>query len=155
MRHEWIRPVRTSATVSSNTRQVLQNMEMFSRTSQLLTVCMGALARQLDHNSLQEIQQTFSELDQDGDGAITFPEMRAGFERVFGTEALDFESLEEIFNSLDLDGSGKIDYTEFCAAGADGNTASHTAPTIHSSLFNHRTSVPYHWRITGASLAHH
>lgn len=117
MRHEWIRPVRTSATVSSNTRQVLQNMEMFSRTSQLLTVCMGALARQLDHNSLQEIQQTFSELDQDGDGAITFPEMRAGFERVFGTEALDFESLEEIFNSLDLDGSGKIDYTEFCAAG--------------------------------------
>lgn len=97
--------------------QVFSNMRQFSKTPHFFSICAGAVAKQLDHRSLQDVQKVFSEMDTNSDGVLELREVRCAFEQIFGAGSEQVRGLEDMFSRLDLDGSGQIDYTEFCAAG--------------------------------------
>jgi calcium-dependent protein kinase len=96
---------------------VVQNMRNFNASNQFFSVCAAAVARQLDHHSLQDIHRVFYELDTNGDGVLDINEVRSGFKRIFGEGSGEVATVDEMFEALDLNGSGSLDYTEFCAAG--------------------------------------
>jgi len=44
----------------------------------------------------------FSEMDTNGDGVLQLHELRAGFERIFGSESVELRDIEDMFAQLDL-----------------------------------------------------
>lgn len=111
LEHEWLQTT-APRTVSTASVAVLTNMRQFQGLSLFRSICIAAVARQLDYKALEEIHRVFAELDKDANGVLTVEEVKAGFGALFAGE--DDKFVDEIFKSIDLDGSGTIDYTEFC-----------------------------------------
>ena len=63
------------------------------------------------------MRDTFKALDKNGDGNITFEELKAGL-----GHKENAETLIELLRGADTDKSGSIDYTEFIAATHDHQT---------------------------------
>jgi len=116
LEHPWLKQRPEDKMNPEVTREVLANMKAFSQSTQLYSVCIASVAKQLDHRSLRSIHQIFRELDTNGDGVLDSNEVRIGFERIYGANSTELAEFTEMFERLDLDGSGTIDYTEFCAA---------------------------------------
>jgi calcium-dependent protein kinase len=76
-----------------------------------------AIAVQASPDDIKELRDTFKALDKNGDGSITFEELKAGLGH---KESAD--TLIELLKGADTDGSGTIDYTEFIAATMDAQT---------------------------------
>lgn len=60
------------------------------------------------------MKNTFQALDKNGDGQVTFEELKAGL-----GHKENAETLLELLKGADVDNSGAIDYTEFLAATLD------------------------------------
>ena len=75
---------------------------------------MTAIAVQASPDDIKELKETFKALDKNGDGSITFEELRAGLGHKENSE-----TLISLLKAADLDNSGSIDYTEFIAATMD------------------------------------
>ena len=75
---------------------------------------MTAIAVQASPEDIKELKATFQALDRNGDGSITFEELKQGL-----GHKENAETLLELLKAADVDGSGSIDYTEFIAATLD------------------------------------
>merc|ERR1711963_848645 len=74
LNHPWLQTA-VPLMDSKICQQVLLNMKQFSRTSQFFSVCVASVARQLDHQSLRDVQRVFKELDVNGDGVLELHEV--------------------------------------------------------------------------------
>lgn len=63
------------------------------------------------------LRDTFTALDENGDGLLTAKELREGMAKA-GFSSIP-EDLQKILEEVDSNGSGMIDYTEFLAATLD------------------------------------
>jgi len=72
---------------------------------------------QASPDDIKELKETFQSLDKNGDGSITFEELKAGL-----AHKENAETLINLLKSADTDNSGAIDYTEFIAATLDAQT---------------------------------
>merc|ERR1719160_1521758 len=116
--HPWLRSWSTeNEPDKAVTSEVLSNLRRSSKNSLFQTICATAVARQLDHSSLQDIHRVFRDLDENGDGVLSLQEIKQGFRKIYPDDKYGEQELEEFFEAADVDGSGTIDYTEFCAAG--------------------------------------
>ncbi|XP_047189859.1 calcium-binding protein 4 [Scophthalmus maximus] len=61
---------------------------------------------------LRELRSAFKQFDCDGDGKITFDELKEGMKTLLG-EKLKKGELEEILGDIDLNKDGNIDFDEF------------------------------------------
>lgn len=121
LEHDWLKN-RNPRTVSAASVSTLQTLKQFQGLSFFRSICIAAVARQLDYKQLEDIHRCFAELDKDGNGVLTVEEVKEAFagqlsdsEYFSGAfQKEDDKFIEEIFHSVDLDGSGTIDYTEFC-----------------------------------------
>merc|ERR1719159_949942 len=112
--HPWLRSWSTeNEPDKAVTSEILSNLRRSSKNSLFQTLCATAVARQLDHSSLQDIHRVFRDLDENGDGVLSMEEVVKGFEKVFPDEEFCQQDIEEFFETADVDGSGTIDYTEF------------------------------------------
>ena len=75
---------------------------------------MTAIAVQASPEDIKELKANFQALDRDGDGSITFEELKQGL-----GHKENAGTLMNILKAADLDNSGSIDYTEFLAATLD------------------------------------
>lgn len=117
--HPWftVQNLRTRQLSGQVARRVLANMKNFSNLDHFYSICVAAVARQLDSRNLNEVHKVFCNLDRNGDGVLTLEEVKEGFSFIYSPNSPEMQELEQIFRMLDKDSSGYIDYTEFCAAG--------------------------------------
>jgi len=91
-------------------------MQQFSRARPLSSLCAASTARQSEHQTLQDVSAVFLDLDRDNDGFLEMKDIRAGFEKAYGSDSGELQNVDATFASADLNQSGKIGYSEFCAA---------------------------------------
>lgn len=135
--HPWLRgrsPSGVEGLEVSVARQVLLDMQEFSKVAQIRSLFAVSVAQRLDHSSLEDIYQVFSGMDANGDGVLDLEEFSAGFQKVFGEGVDEVADVEAIFNRLDLNGSGSIDYSEFCGAGIGMHMASSQEETLWATF---------------------
>ena len=73
-----------------------------------------AIAVQASPEDIKDLKELFMSLDVNGDGSLTFEELKIGLKYKENGDAL-----MELMKSADTDGSGEINYTEFLAATMD------------------------------------
>lgn len=86
----------------------------FRSANKLKKMALVNLARNLDEDSIKDLRNLFQQLDGNGDGKLTYAEMKEGMTKA-GLKEMPAE-MDEILQGIDSDGSGEIDYTEFLAA---------------------------------------
>lgn len=75
---------------------------------------MTAIAVQASPDDIRELKEIFVSIDKNGDGCLTFEELKIGLE-----QKQNAKELMEIMMAADTDNSGTINYTEFIAATMD------------------------------------
>lgn len=89
----------------------------FRSQNKLKKAALQIIAGQLQEDEIKRLRDTFMQLDGNGDGCLTFVEMKEGL-RKSGLKDIP-PDLQTIMDDIDSDGSGVIDYTEFLAATID------------------------------------
>lgn len=67
-------------------------------------------------NEIDDLRNIFLELDVNGDGRLTYQELRNGFDRIFGKQMTDID-FNNIIEDVDQDKNGFIEYQEFLRVG--------------------------------------
>ena len=73
-----------------------------------------AIAVQASPEDIKDLKELFMSLDVNGDGSLTFEELKIGLK-----DKENGDALMELMKSADTDGSGQINNTEFLAATMD------------------------------------
>lgn len=76
---------------------------------------MHAVALMASPDDIKNLKSLFLQLDVNGDGTLTIPEITEGLKEL-GFDPAQKETMLENIKLADTDGSGEIDYTEFIAA---------------------------------------
>ena len=92
----------------------LNAFKKFVRIQKLQQAALTAIAVQASPDDTKELRKIFMELDKNGDGVLSFDELKQGL----GCKE-NSETLFEMLKAADTDNSGTIDYTEFLAATMD------------------------------------
>lgn len=82
---------------------------------QLKRTTLSLIASRIPEDQITKLRMAFSKMDKNGDGALTFEELRQGLHEVPEINLTDVELLDAI-NVIDSNQNGLIDYTEFVAA---------------------------------------
>mmetsp|Transcript_74022 Transcript_74022/g.130800 ORF Transcript_74022/g.130800 Transcript_74022/m.130800 type:complete len:517 (+) Transcript_74022:20-1570(+) len=114
MQHKWLK--RHSRTLDTfQGRRASKSLRRSSRENvRLVKVTLGVIAAQLSPEALEELDQTFTSMDSNGDGTLTAEELEHGLAAA-GVHLHPGEAIE-IVQQLDVDGNGAVDYSEFLAA---------------------------------------
>ncbi|CAJ1438489.1 unnamed protein product [Effrenium voratum] len=115
MKDPWIVNTAQHATAPLS-GAVMENLRKYSAEHRLKKAALHILARQQNDEVFALLKKQFSELDENGDGVITFSELKQGMKRAGLSNGFSNQELQELAKAVDADGSGEIDYTEFLAA---------------------------------------
>jgi len=90
---------------------VLDNLRRFEGGSRFKTAVLTAMADSLSDGEIKELEKTFRAIDENGDGMITFAEMKKALE---GHKDLKIapEELKKIVAMADINGDGVLSYEE-------------------------------------------
>lgn len=94
---------------------VFANMQSYMDSVQLKRTTLSFIASRIPEDQIMTLRQAFSKMDKNGDGQLTFEELKSGLAEIPEIEL----SQEDILNAMDIIDSnqnGMIDYTEFIAA---------------------------------------
>ncbi|KRX00275.1 Protein kinase-like domain [Pseudocohnilembus persalinus] len=102
---------------SDKMKQVLENLNQFTKTNQLQQIIMTHMSVLLREKDILDLHKIFKQLDKNQDGYLSLQELQEGFqnEDVLQDEESK-QKIQEVFEKLDLNNSGSIDYSEFIAA---------------------------------------
>lgn len=99
---------------------LVDNLRQFNQQHKLKKCALNVIAGQLDEGQIERLRQTFAALDANGDGILSFQEIKEGLKKA---ENMSIPAdLQKIMEDVDSDGNGSIDYTEFLAASLDKRT---------------------------------
>lgn len=141
LQHAWIRE-QAPKSKGVPLKAMMGNLRAYQGQHHFMRAALRAVATQLDHGKIRELQDVFKKLDTNKDGLLSHEELEAGValfedgpeaasmghagstrERVKSwerTKAPDRElRITRLLKELDSDGSGSINYTEFIAAALD------------------------------------
>eukprot|EP00746_Dinoflagellata_sp_MGD_P158869 gnl/MRDRNA2_/MRDRNA2_86576_c0_seq18.p1 gnl/MRDRNA2_/MRDRNA2_86576_c0~~gnl/MRDRNA2_/MRDRNA2_86576_c0_seq18.p1 ORF type:complete len:499 (+),score=106.52 gnl/MRDRNA2_/MRDRNA2_86576_c0_seq18:88-1584(+) len=117
MNHVWIRNQAPKAPAVPLQQSLVKNLKTFQSRHRFKKAALHVIAWQLDDSQIRNLRSVFLQLDSDGDGLLSFQELRNSLIKS-GLKNLDQIYMDEV----DSDGSGLIDYTEFLAAALDKKT---------------------------------
>jgi len=115
--HVWIRHQAPAAVDLPLQAGQLKNMRAFCTQNRLKKAALQIIAKELQEEQIQQLQEMFVSLDRNGDGKVTFQELEEGIARM---EKPDIAAnIREVAHEVDVNRSGSIDYSEFLAAALD------------------------------------
>ncbi|CAJ1344016.1 unnamed protein product [Effrenium voratum] len=116
LKHRWFAAGKPESLVKLQA-DVLSNLRGFSVANRFKKAALTAVAYQLTAEEQRELREAFMKLDANGDGYLSFQEIKTGLEQ----HILDgrIPNLAQILEGIDTDNDGKIEYTEFIAAAMD------------------------------------
>jgi calcium-dependent protein kinase len=114
IQHNWIKSLAKNSKTEKLSKVNLDAIKKFQHHKKLKQAALTAIAVQANPNDIKVLKDTFKALDKNGDGCLTFEELRQGL-----TDVKNAEEILEILRAADTDHSGTINYTEFIAATMD------------------------------------
>jgi calcium-dependent protein kinase len=114
LNHSWIKKRAPKAANVSLPTNFVTKLRRFRNRNKFAKAALHVIASQLNEVQIKNLRDTFLSLDENGDGLITYSELKEGLARCGLAEVPS--DLKEIMEGIDADGSGVIDYTEFLAA---------------------------------------
>jgi calcium-dependent protein kinase len=92
---------------------VLNNIKNFNASEKFQQATIAYIVHFLySSNEVDELKKVFKVLDVNGDGRLTYDELRNGFDKTFGKHASEVE-MNKIIAEIDGDNDGYISYEEF------------------------------------------
>merc|ERR1719401_2376090 len=111
LNHCWVQHRAPRAKDVPLDKSFVDKLRSFRCRNKFVKAALHVIAAQLSEVQIKNLRDTFISLDGNGDGFLTFKELRAGLLHA-GIAELPSD-LQEIMAGIDADGSGSIDYTEF------------------------------------------
>ena len=112
--HKWFKNFGKDKNKQFLKKRNLKAFKNYVKIGRMQQAALTAIAVQASPEHIKELKSTFQALDKNGDGTITFDELKAGLGH---KESAD--SLMALLKSADTDNTGSIDYTQFIAATLD------------------------------------
>ena len=112
--HKWFKMWKGQNEPKSFKKRNLKSFKHFMKNSKLQQAALTAIAVQSSPEDIKDLKETFMALDKNGDGSLTFEELKSGL-----GHKENADTLIELLKGADTDNSGSIEYTEFIAATMD------------------------------------
>lgn len=98
----------------SHFKSCLENLRQFSVKHKFQQATIAYLIRHVANKELfKELKEIFEEFDTNGDGTLSYEEVKAGFEKYYSNQELANNELNEVIKKLDQDQNDCIEYEEF------------------------------------------
>ncbi|VVA91821.1 unnamed protein product [Arabis nemorensis] len=110
--HPWIQNAKKAPNVPLGDI-VRSRLKQFSMMNRFKKKVLRVIAEHLSVQEVEVIRDMFSLMDDDNDGKITYPELKAGLQKV-GSQ-LGEPEIKMLMEVADVDGNGFLDYGEFVA----------------------------------------
>ncbi|CAH8391098.1 unnamed protein product [Eruca vesicaria subsp. sativa] len=110
--HPWIQNAKKAPNVPLGDI-VRSRLKQFSMMNRFKKKVLRVIAEHLSVQEVEVIKDMFSLMDEDNDGRITYPELKAGLQKV-GSQ-LGEPEIKMLMEVADVDGNGFLDYGEFVA----------------------------------------
>jgi len=82
---------------------------------QLKRTTLSLIASRIPEDQIQSLRMAFTKMDKNGDGSLTFEELKQGMTEIQDIHLTESELLDAM-SVIDSNQNGLIDYTEFIAA---------------------------------------
>lgn len=114
LQHSWIRHLAKNSKSDKLGKINLDAIKKFQHHKKLKQAALTAIAVTANPNDIKVLKDTFKAMDKNGDGCLTFEELKIGL-----SDIKNAEEIMELMRAADTDHSGTINYTEFIAATID------------------------------------
>ena len=102
--------------------RVLKNIKNFNAREKFQQATLAFIVHFLySSHEIGRLKEVFITLDKNGDGRLTYKELKDGFEKVYGRQLMDTE-VANIMEGVDQDNNGYIEYQEFLRAALNKKT---------------------------------
>jgi len=110
---EWIKHLAPGVTAADVEEGIVERLGAFRRKNSLKQAALTIVASELNEAQIRKLRDTFTALDMNMDGLLTYNEVRIGVEKA------GFQVSEEVMGRFEGHMDSVIDYTEFVAATLD------------------------------------
>lgn len=105
------------AAVLANLKKPFENLRKFSAKQKLQQATIAFLVHHVSSTDMvSDLRSIFKELDENGDGTLSYEEIKKGFKKYYSDEKIAEKELEEIIKRIDQDNNACIEYEEFIRA---------------------------------------
>lgn len=113
LEHNWIK-LKAPKALELRSSSLISRMKEFQAANKFKKVALQVIANQMDDSRSNSLRQIFNALDKNGDGLLTFAEVKSGLEEAGMGDMTP--KMMQMISSIDVDETGTIDYTEFLSS---------------------------------------
>ena len=114
--HPWISKYTKSTQKFDNNQYNIpfENIKYFTSRKKFQQATIAFIVHQASTSEMmKELRRIFKEFDKNGDGQLSYEEIRAGFKMYFKNEQIAESEINKLIESIDLDKNKYIEYEEF------------------------------------------
>jgi calcium-dependent protein kinase len=117
LKHNWIVKYSSRSVKINDLQTPFQNLRKFGAKLKLQQATIAFLVHHVSNSEMiTELKTIFKELDENGDGTLSYDEIKNGFKKYYKNEKIAEKELEEIIKKIDQDNNEYIEYEEFIRA---------------------------------------
>jgi len=122
LQHPWIKNKKNSLADHDDNNNIFKNVRKFTQKQKFQEAVIDYLVHQVNINDInKKLARAFQDFDDNGDGILSYDEIKTGFIKYFGDNMNLDKEFDELMKVIDKDGSGSVEYQEFLRATCDLN----------------------------------
>lgn len=100
-------------------RRPLEMLKKYTANQKMQQATIAFIIRHFSNSAMiRDLRNIFKEIDDNGDGSLTYEEVKNGFYKFYGNE-MSSEEMMRLIQKMDQDGNGTIEFEEFLRATVD------------------------------------